>query len=73
MSVLVPLVYKITDELNSLITVIQLIKAPEITPGSIIGKVTSAKALNSPDPKLIAASSMLGLICAIIAELERIV
>ena len=47
--------------------------APAITPGSIIGTVTFLKVWNSVEPRLIAASSILGLICEIIAVLDRIV
>ena len=61
------------EELSSLIRVIQLIIAPAKTPGSIIGTVTFQKDLNSVAPRLIAASSILGLICVMIAVLERIV
>lgn len=61
------------DELSSLIRVIQLIIAPDSTPASIIGTVTFRKVFASVDPRLIAASSMLGLICPIMAVLERIV
>ena len=50
-------------------TVTQLMIAPEITPGIIIGSVTSQKALTSPDPSEIAASSMEGLIWLMIAVL----
>lgn len=55
------------DELNSLIRVIQLIIAPDNTPAIIMGTVIFIKDFASVEPKLIAASSMLGLICPIIA------
>ena len=58
---------------SSLMTVTQLMIAPEITPGIIIGSVTSQKALTSPEPSEIAASSMEGLIWLMIAVLERMV
>ena len=38
-SVEVRLVYRITEELSSLIRVIQLMMAPDSTPGSIMGTV----------------------------------
>ena len=65
--------YSIMEEDSSLITVTQLIIAPEITPGSIIGSVTSSKERNSEAPSETAASSMEGEICEIIAVLERMV
>ena len=62
-----------TDELNSLIRVIQLIIAPDNTPGSIIGIVTWKKVLTWDAPRLMDASSTLGLICPMIAVLDRMV
>ena len=51
-----------TEELNSLISVIQLNMAPDATPGSIIFAVTFTKDMEGESPRLMAASSMLGLI-----------
>jgi hypothetical protein len=54
-------VKRITDELNSLIAVIQEMMAPLITPGSIITAVTLKKVFTGEAPRLIEASSRLGL------------
>ena len=51
-----------TEELSSLISVIQLRMAPEITPGSISLAVTFTKAFSGESPREMAASSTLGLI-----------
>jgi hypothetical protein len=59
--VLVAPVKRITEELNSLIAVIQEIIAPLITPGNIITAVTLKKVLRGEAPKLMDASSRLGL------------
>ena len=61
------------DEDSSLMTVTQLIIAPEITPGIIMGSVTSAKERSSDAPSYTAASSMEGLIWLMMAVLERMV
>ena len=50
------------EELSSLIKVIQLIMAPESTPDIIMGTVTFTKDFVSVHPRLMAASSTLGLI-----------
>ena len=50
------------EEESSLMTVTQLIMAPERTPGNIIGTVISPKERNSLAPREIEASSILGLI-----------
>ena len=60
-----------TDELNSLISVIQLKIAPERTPGIIICAVTLKNDFAGESRKLMDASSMLALIWYKIAELER--
>ena len=56
------LVYRMMEELSSLIKVIQLIMAPESTPDIIMGTVTFTKDFVSVHPRLMAASSTLGLI-----------
>ena len=61
------------EDESSLMTVTQLIMAPEITPGSIMGSITSSKERNSEAPRETAASSIEGEIWEIIAVLERIV
>ena len=53
--------------------VIQLMMAPDRTPGSIIGIVMRRKVLICEAPRLIEASSILGLICPMMAVLERMV
>ena len=73
MSVMVLLVYRMTEELSSLMSVIQLMIAPESTPGSIMGIVTRRNVLSCDAPRLMDASSTLGLICPMMAVLERIV
>ena len=59
-SVMVLLVYRITDELSSLISVIQLIIAPASTPGSIMGTITRMNVFSCDAPSDIDASSILG-------------
>lgn len=54
-------------------SVIQLIMAPESTPDIIMGTVILRKVFLSVEPRLMAASSTLGLICPMIAVLERMV
>ena len=61
------------DEDSSLMTVTQLMIAPEITPESIIGTVISTNERISEAPSETAASSMDGLIWLMMAVLERIV
>ena len=70
---MVLLVYRMTEELSSLISVIQLMIAPEKTPGSIMGIVTRRNVLSCDAPRLMDASSTLGLICPMMAVLDRIV
>ena len=67
------LVYRMMEELSSLIKVIQLMMAPESTPDIIMGTVTFTKDFVSVHPRLMAASSTLGLICPMMAVLERMV
>lgn len=55
-------VYNITLELNSLIVVIQLIMAPENTPGIINIAVVLKKVFAGETPRLIEASSIAGSI-----------
>ncbi len=62
-----------TLELNSLMVVIQLMIAPENTPGIIRTAVVLKKVLAGETPKLIEASSMAGSIWYKIAEEERTV
>ena len=54
-------VKRITEELNSLMAVIQEIIAPLMTPGNIITAVTLKNVLRGDAPKLMEASSRLGL------------
>ena len=61
------------EELSSLMTVTQLMMAPEMTPGIIIGSMISPKDRISDAPRDTAASSMEGLIWLMMAVLERIV
>ena len=60
--VLVAPVKRMTEELSSLIAVIHERIAPLITPGSIMTAVTLKKVLSGDAPRLMDASSMLGLI-----------
>ena len=71
--VLVLVVYKIIDVDSSVIIIIQLRIAPEITPGMIIGVVMRRKVFVLLEPRLTAASSMLGGILRNIALEERTV
>jgi hypothetical protein len=71
--VAVLLVYNIRVDESSFIIVIQLKIAPEIMPGIIAGIVTLKKVGSCEYPKLIDASSIFGLICLRIAELDRTV
>ena len=65
--------YSMIEEDSSLMTVTQLMIAPEITPGIIMGRVTSRKERSSDAPSETAASSMEGLIWLMMAVLERMV
>ena len=66
-------VYSMTLELNSLIVVIQLIIAPENTPGIIRIAVVLKKVLIGDTPRLIEASSIEGSIWYKMADEERTV
>ena len=66
-------VYSMTLELNSLIVVIQLIIAPEKTPGIIRIAVVLKKVLIGDTPRLMEASSIEGSIWYKIADEERTV
>ena len=66
-------VYSMTLELNSLIVVIQLIIAPEKTPGIIRIAVVLKKVLIGDTPRLIEASSIEGSIWYKMADEERTV
>ena len=66
-------VYSIMLELNSLIVVIQLIIAPEKTPGIINSAVVLKKVRTGETPRFIEASSMDGSIWYKIADDERTV
>ena len=72
-SVFVLPVYKIIPVDNSVMMVVQLRIAPEITPADIIGTVILINVLMLLAPKLMAASSMLMDICCKIAVDERMV
>ena len=66
-------VYSMTLELNSLIVVIQLIIAPENTPGIIRIAVVLKKVLIGDTPRLIEASSIEGSSWYKMADEERTV
>ena len=61
------------EEESSLITVTQLMIAPDRTPGSIMGTMISPKERSSDAPREMEASSILGLIWPMMAVLERMV
>ncbi|MNV97505.1 hypothetical protein D3C71_1926330 [compost metagenome] len=66
-------VYSTTVELSSLIVVIQLRMAPDMTPGAIIRPVVLKNVFIGGTPRLIDASSTLLSSCVRMAVLERIV
>ena len=66
-------VYSRIEELNSVIIVIQLIMAPDMTPAPIIGSVTRKNVFILEAPRLSDASSTLIPVCLRIAALERMV
>ena len=59
--VLVAPVNRMTEELSSLMAVIHEMMAPLMTPGSIMTAVTLKNVLTGDAPRLIEASSRLGL------------